>query len=440
MQVSDGKDADHNTNYAVDDFITVIIDLTNVDEPGKVILSATQLQVGSPLTAVLTDPDGSVSDIDCLWERSPDPDRASGWKTINGASSDAYTPVAADVDMYLRATAEYTDAEGTGKSAAGTSVDSIQALPTIDTSLDSLSLTRISINFSSSTLQYSADVSNNVKRTTVTVSPTAASGTTVEITPSDSRPGKGGHQVNLDVGENEISITVWEDGGSSSTTYIVNVSREESEEDDNLEPPDPEPQVPQNNPPNDCASDYRAGLVAYCGESRFASHWVELDGRYTIDWSEWHASNPDVTGYTIVLDEFFYKMYYDENGQVSDSSLTGLYESCEFADGSWRCEGPPTYNIMEDSDGTATQPREVASNVNLTEWSLALDAPGRMMVEETFQQRSGDATDPNNEPTPVILQIALIEMDLYYFRPHTNSGSRRMGVVLVNGSDGFDIR
>ncbi len=104
LQVSDGKDADHNTDYAVDDFITVTIDLTHVDEPGKVILSATQLQVGSPLTAVLTDPDGSVSDIDWLWERSPDPDGASGWKTINGASSDAYTPVAADVDMYLRAT------------------------------------------------------------------------------------------------------------------------------------------------------------------------------------------------------------------------------------------------------------------------------------------------------------------------------------------------
>ena len=44
------------------------------------------------------------------------------YANIAGATSAAYTPVAADDGNYLRATASYTDAEGAGKSAMSTPV------------------------------------------------------------------------------------------------------------------------------------------------------------------------------------------------------------------------------------------------------------------------------------------------------------------------------
>ena len=39
--------------------------VTNVDEPGTVSLSSSAPQVGSPLTAALSDPDGGVSGAAC---------------------------------------------------------------------------------------------------------------------------------------------------------------------------------------------------------------------------------------------------------------------------------------------------------------------------------------------------------------------------------------
>ena len=48
---------------------------------------------------------------------------------ISGATSATYTPVAADVTRFLRATASYTDGEGSGKSAQAVSANRVQAAP-----------------------------------------------------------------------------------------------------------------------------------------------------------------------------------------------------------------------------------------------------------------------------------------------------------------------
>ena len=117
VNVSDGKDSSGNTNSAIDDTITVTVDIDDVEEAGTVTLPSTQPAVGLQITATLTDPDGGVADTTWLWERSVD---KSTWTTITDATSASYTPTTADAAAYLRATASYTDTRGPGKTATAT--------------------------------------------------------------------------------------------------------------------------------------------------------------------------------------------------------------------------------------------------------------------------------------------------------------------------------
>ena len=115
VTVSDGKDADGNADDTVDDTITVIVSMTNVDEAGAVSLDVDPPQADSPVTATLLDPDGGVTGLAWTWERSPD--GSSDWAAVAGATSAAYTPANADADYYLRANAAYADGHGPGKTA-----------------------------------------------------------------------------------------------------------------------------------------------------------------------------------------------------------------------------------------------------------------------------------------------------------------------------------
>ena len=144
VSVSDSKDADGNADTAVDASTTVTISVTNVDEAGSVSLSTTMPRVDTDvyavpltdaLTATLTDPDGSVSSATWQWASSSDwdPDASTGtWSDISGETSAAYRLVAGDVGKYLRATASYTDPQGTGKSAAGVTANAVVAATDTD--------------------------------------------------------------------------------------------------------------------------------------------------------------------------------------------------------------------------------------------------------------------------------------------------------------------
>ena len=124
--VSDGRNATGGSDTAVDDTITVTVTVTNVEEEGLVTLLMESPVLGAALTASLSDPDGRVSGVTWVWERSLD---NSTWTTISGATStdttSAYTPVDGDVGSYLRATATYTDPEGSGKSAQAVSANKV---------------------------------------------------------------------------------------------------------------------------------------------------------------------------------------------------------------------------------------------------------------------------------------------------------------------------
>ena len=83
--------------------VTVTISVGNVQEAGTLALLPLQPVVGIELTATLADPDGRVSISSWSWERSPD---RAAWTPVSGAMA-YYTPLAADVGAYLRATATY---------------------------------------------------------------------------------------------------------------------------------------------------------------------------------------------------------------------------------------------------------------------------------------------------------------------------------------------
>ena len=82
----------------------VTVEVTNFDEGGTVTLSPTQHRVGVPITAMLKDNDGGVYGE--VWQWS------IGGNNISGATSDTYTPKAANIGGTLTATVTYRDAAG----------------------------------------------------------------------------------------------------------------------------------------------------------------------------------------------------------------------------------------------------------------------------------------------------------------------------------------
>ena len=338
VQVSDRKDASHVADSAVDDTITVTINLVNVDEPGLVSLDSTEPEVGTAITATLTDPDGGLASMRWRWKKSEN--GSTNWGEIAGASTDSYTPTNDDVGTYLRADVGYTDGEGAGKSAHATT---------------------------------------------------------------------------------SLPVSASENGGNGSPGSGA---------------PQQSPPAPQTGFYRQCVRDETAGTVANCGMNDFAAYRVELDGSYTINWAEWDAARPHVTGYTIFINEFVYKTYYDGDAEVSDEQLDDVYEICAFVDNRWQCQGKLKSNYAQDMDGNPTQIRIVALGVDQTELTHVLEKPGRWMSDQTYHRWSGDAADPNNEPTTVAYRRAKFEMDLYFFQVHGGSGGRE--TVLVNGANGFD--
>ncbi len=133
VNVSDGKNAAHETDTTVDATVAVTVTVTNINEVGAVTFDVTQPQVGRGMTAMLIDPDGGLSII-WTWERS-----ASQYRPLdrnhNGVSSSSYTPVAIDGSQYLRVSATYTDSVG-GPSATS---EPVQVLPLPTVSLELLS-------------------------------------------------------------------------------------------------------------------------------------------------------------------------------------------------------------------------------------------------------------------------------------------------------------
>ena len=95
------------------------------DRDGKVTLSAAPM-AGKAVTARLSDPDEPVEST-VMWQWSKSMTMGGDFADIDGATSDTYTPMAADEGYYLRATANYDDGHGSDKMAYGTTTAAVAA-------------------------------------------------------------------------------------------------------------------------------------------------------------------------------------------------------------------------------------------------------------------------------------------------------------------------
>ena len=127
-----------NPDSAVDDSINVVVTVTNEDEAGTLTLPGT-ITAGQAVTATLTDPDGTTSSESWVWSIS---DTQGGTFTpISGATSNPYTPVAADLGKYLKAAVTYTDPHGSGKTATSAASGPVQR-GNVEPSFSSMTATR----------------------------------------------------------------------------------------------------------------------------------------------------------------------------------------------------------------------------------------------------------------------------------------------------------
>ena len=107
----------------------VAITVTNVDEDGTVDITGTE-KGGSTLTATLDDDDGPPSgqmSISPTWQWMRAAMATDTFTDISSATSGTYTLVAADVGMYLKAEASYTDGHGASKTATSDATGQIAA-------------------------------------------------------------------------------------------------------------------------------------------------------------------------------------------------------------------------------------------------------------------------------------------------------------------------
>ena len=144
------------TRRALSSSRDVVVLVRNVDERGTVVLNRLQPEVGTPLTAVLTDGAGIDGDVSWRWYTSkvidPDPSYDSHWSVVGGADNGTYTPRGDRVDgvvsesedpgapvdegRFLRVIADYTDQNGSMNRAVGMSVHPVRAEVSSDLDVD----------------------------------------------------------------------------------------------------------------------------------------------------------------------------------------------------------------------------------------------------------------------------------------------------------------
>ena len=108
--------------------VEVEVEVTNVEEAGVVGLSSTQPEVGVPLRATLTDPDGQVEDVRWSWLYFSSEDSRSDSDGTEVASTAEFTPSRVLAGVRLQARALYADRQGPGKSAESALTDPVVAV------------------------------------------------------------------------------------------------------------------------------------------------------------------------------------------------------------------------------------------------------------------------------------------------------------------------
>ena len=106
----------------------VMIEVTNVEEPGTVTLSTLQPQVSVGITATLTDPDNAIETA-VTWQWYRGNSEIVGATDGAGMLMSSYTPTTGDIGSVLRATAMYDDGEDADKTAQEDSAHAVRLAP-----------------------------------------------------------------------------------------------------------------------------------------------------------------------------------------------------------------------------------------------------------------------------------------------------------------------
>ena len=126
VSVSDGKDAEGNSDTVIDDTIAVTIIVTDVDEPGGAAFRPGPYQVGKAVSALWWDIDYGARLTAVMWERLDAADSSSG-EIIAGATTGVYEPVGVDEGKWLRVTFTYNDVHGNGKRVSAVTASAVVA-------------------------------------------------------------------------------------------------------------------------------------------------------------------------------------------------------------------------------------------------------------------------------------------------------------------------
>ena len=96
------------------------------DQPGSISLSPDPPQVGQPITATLSDPDGRVSNLRWSWLYFSASGASEGSEEASGTGlASTFTPSSVLAGIRLRARVLYDDGHGTGKSAESDKTDPV---------------------------------------------------------------------------------------------------------------------------------------------------------------------------------------------------------------------------------------------------------------------------------------------------------------------------
>ena len=103
----------------------ITVQVLNLDEPGTVALSTDEPGAGETITAVLSDPDGSIANVRWSWARSG----SEAWNVIPGTTGASYTTTTADIGRRIEATASYDDGAGVGHQANAATANPVRNDP-----------------------------------------------------------------------------------------------------------------------------------------------------------------------------------------------------------------------------------------------------------------------------------------------------------------------
>ena len=106
---------------------TIAIHVVNVDEEGVVMLIPDRPDVGWPVSANLSGPDGVEGEIRWQWAKSES--RPGRYEPVDVANTDSCTPAFDELGMYLVVQAFYADGEGSGKRTHGMSMQAVELDP-----------------------------------------------------------------------------------------------------------------------------------------------------------------------------------------------------------------------------------------------------------------------------------------------------------------------